>query len=216
MKRTIVFGDIHGCWREWEELLDHLAVSRGDRLISVGDLVGKGPSTRRTLELARSLKNLTCLAGNHEWRYLEAWRQGRKPDDKAHDLRATRELGGRFDEWMAWIATWPLFLALPELVVVHGGLRPGVPLARQTPEDLLNLRTVGKLRRPWYNLYRGPGPVVFGHWVMREPLVQENALGIDTGCVYGGRLTAVVFPGRHIFQVEARETYARKKGGWDR
>lgn len=212
MKRTIVFGDVHGCYAEWHELLDRLAVTRDDRLISVGDLMCKGPSTRRTLELARSLKNLTCLVGNHELRFLKAWRKGRAPEEKGADRDAVKDMGRSFDELMAYVDTWPYYVKQRDLLAVHAGLRPRVPLERQDPEDLVNIRTVGPRHRPWYEFYHERKPVVFGHWVRREPYVSDNAIGLDTGCVYGGYLSAVVFPGRHLFWVKARDTYAKKEG----
>jgi serine/threonine protein phosphatase 1 len=212
--RTIVFGDIHACHEEWKELLDRLAVGGSDKLVAVGDLVCKGPSTRSTLDLAMSLPNLTCLVGNHELRLLESWKAGQRPDGRPGDAETAREMGERYEAQMAYMASWPFYLDLPELLVVHAGVRPGLPVEKQSQQDLTHLRRVGPDERPWYELYEGRKPVAFGHWVRREPLLTEKAIGLDTGCVYGGRLSAYVLPDRKVESVAARRAYAAKKGDW--
>lgn len=110
IKRTIVFGDIHGCYQEWEKLLEKISPSPKDKLISVGDLICKGPSSRKTLELAKSIPNLTCLIGNHELRFLAYWEKKRTPFIKPYDLATFRELGEKFSFFMRWMNTWPYFL----------------------------------------------------------------------------------------------------------
>ena len=214
--RTIIFGDIHGCWSEWQALLDKIGPTSSDRLVSVGDLICKGPDSGKTLELARRMKNLTCVLGNHELRFLRYWNEeGERPKHLTDtDERTFRELGRRYDDHMRYIASWPHYLDLPEALVVHGGLRPGVALGRQDIEDLTGLRTVGKPPQPWFETYKGPKLAVFGHWVVREPIYSEHAIGLDTGCVYGGKLSAFILPERRVVQVKARRTYAVRKNQW--
>jgi len=202
MARTIVFGDVHGCYEEWARLLDLLAIDGSDRLVSVGDLICKGPSSARTLDLALSLPNLTCVLGNHELRFLACRRAGRLPDVEPYDLAAAREMAGRWDEYMDYIESWPRFLELPEIVVVHAGLHPGISLADQTIEDLTSLRYL-EPGRPWYDAWTGPETVVFGHWAREEPMIRDHAIGLDTSCVYGGRLSAWILPDRRIASIPA-------------
>ena len=215
MRRTILFGDIHGCHREWETLLDKLAVSSSDRLIALGDLVCKGPSTARTLGLAMGLTNLTCLVGNHEQRLLDAWRGGHRGEAKQCERAVKRQLGERYEAFMNYVASWPYYLQFPGLIAVHGGLRPGTPLQKQSPRDLIELRRLSPDGPPWYEQYHGPKLAVFGHWVRRDPLLRKNAVGLDTGCVYGGRLSAYVWPEGRVVSVPARKAYQRKKGNWE-
>lgn len=211
MGRTIIIGDVHGCLNEFQELLDQLAVTSSDRLISVGDLICKGPDSAGVLDLAMRLPNLKCVVGNHEARYLGFWRAGQQPDSRNHDEKTVQQMGERFEEYMQYIASWPLFLSVKEALVIHAGLRPGVPVESQTEEDLTELREVGPKSRPWYEWYRNGKPAVFGHWVRREPLVLEHAIGLDTGCVYGGALTAFVFPDCKVVSVKAHKTYQPRK-----
>jgi len=211
MGRTIFIGDVHGCLDEFEKLLGKLKVSLSDQLVSVGDLICKGPDNAGVMDLAMSLPNLRCVVGNHEARYLRYWRSGRLPSSKMHDEETVRQLKPRYAEYMSYIASWPLFLRLRDALVIHAGLRPGVPVDKQGLWDLTELRRVGPKYRPWYEWYRNGKPAVFGHWVRRLPLVLEHAIGLDTGCVYGGALTACVLPERKLVSVKSRKAYCRRK-----
>jgi hypothetical protein len=118
---------------------------------------------------------------------------------------------------MTWMAGLPSYIDLGTHAVVHAGVRPGVSLSRQTRLDLAFLRTVegrpeSRSGTPWFNCYRGKRTVVFGHWVFQQPFIGDHAIGIDTGCVYGGKLTALILPERLLVQVNARRTYVRRGG----
>ena len=207
MSRVIIFGDIHGCHQEWQDLMDKLKVTSKDRLISVGDLICKGPSSRKTLDMAMSMKNLTCIIGNHELRFLRAWEEGKRPT-KPYDAPVLEELGQQFEKYMTFISNWPHYIEDPEFLVIHGGLRPGVELSQQDPTDLAHLRTVPPDDKPWYEYYTAKRPVIFGHWAQKGLVVRNNAIGLDTGCVYGKKLSAVLLPEREIVSVPARKAYS--------
>ncbi len=216
MGRTIVFGDVHGCHEELKDLLDKLAVTSDDRLISVGDLMCKGPSTTKVLDIAMSLPNLSCVVGNHELRFLSCWRKGHLPNIKPYDLSTVREMGDKYETYMNYISKWPFYLDLKEILVVHAGLRPGVALSRQKETDLTRLRRIEPEDRPWHEFYKDSKPIAFGHWVRREPLIKENVIGLDTGCVYGGKLSAYVLPEQKIVSVKSRKTYVpREADEWE-
>jgi hypothetical protein len=198
MGRTVVVGDVHGCRRELEELLEKVAFVRGtDRLVLVGDLVARGPDTHGVLALVRDLRAI-AVRGNHEDKVLA----GRaEPDAIEGEHRRIAEALGR-TEWRQ-LEAMPLWLDLPEhgLRVVHAGVIPGMRVDRVPPEALLKMRAVGergrwtedKAERPlWGEVYLGPPHVVFGHNAFAEPQLHKWATGIDTGCVYGRELTALV------------------------
>jgi serine/threonine protein phosphatase 1 len=213
MKRTIIFGDIHGCLDEWKELLNLISATHEDHLISVGDMICRGPYSAQVLDFAMSLPNFTYILGNHELRFLDAWRQGHIPNTKPNDLNIVWQMSDHFETYMKFIDSKPLYLELPEAIVVHAGLRPGVPLLQQNSKDLTEIREVNG-DRPWYEYYEESKPVVFGHWVRREPLVRDNAIGLDTGCVYGGKLSAYILPDQKIVNIPARKTYYLRSKSW--
>ncbi len=215
MRRLIVVGDVHGCYEELKLLLDKLSMAKSDVLVSVGDLICKGPLSDRVLDLVLSLENFKAVIGNHELRFLNEWRAGRKSKIKPYDEETVRQMGDRLETYMRQISKWPFYLDFPECLVVHAGLRPGVVLEKQSMEDLTELRTIEPEDKPWYEYYKGSKPVMFGHWVRREPLVRKNAVGLDTGCVYGGKLTAYVFPDKRCVSVQAKKIYRERKKAWD-
>jgi len=104
--------------------------------------------------------------------------------------------------------------------VVHGGLVPGVPLDRQDPDLMMNLRSIEedgtptkKLKgRPWAALWSGPERIVFGHDAIRSLQEHRFATGLDTGCVYGRKLTALILPERRLVSVDARREYVSIQG----
>jgi len=177
----------------------------------VGDLVTKGPGNAAVIDFFRAEKNRSAVIGNHDRVLLEKY-LGYDVKLETFHAQAIAEFGDRFGEYMDWIAALPPYLDLGDYVVVHAGLRPGRSLPEQDIRDLTEIRQVaidGK-EIPWFDAYNENQIVIFGHWVFGEPLVRKNAIGIDTGCVYGGRLTACVLPERHLVSVPARRAYARK------
>lgn len=211
--RTIVIGDVHGCFLELQDLLRAVKAQPDDRLISVGDLISKGPDSRAVIEWAMKTRNLECVLGNHELRLRRHWRAGTHSNEKAHDVDTYRQLGDLYEGAMLWIDKLPLTISGPGFLVVHAGFDPAEGLEWQTSAQLTNLRHLPD-GRPWYEAYRERTLAVFGHWAKRRPVVRPNAVGLDTGCVYGGSLTALILPERILISVPARRVYVEKKT-WD-
>jgi hypothetical protein len=211
--RTIIVGDVHGCRSELEGLLDRVAFTSGDRLVFVGDLVARGPDSLGVLDVARTTGAI-IVRGNHEQKLLD-WRDAR--NDWMRGAAAAKPPIGRMHRDIArslrqvdWtlLETSPLFFDLPEHGgrVVHAGLVPGVAFEAQAPQTLMRIRTVrvpgpkrGRARANaktrnvlWGAAYEGPPQVVFGHNAAPGLQLHPWATGLDTGCVYGGRLTAMV------------------------
>lgn len=188
--RTILVGDIHGCAAELERLLDRVHFTLGDQLVLVGDLLARGPDSRGVLRIARETGAL-MVRGNHEDRVLML--RGRSVDPSPHaQLARTLDASD-----VALIAQAPLCLHLPEhdLYVVHAGIRPDLGMYAQADQDLLTLRTIKTATGAselWGASYRGPQHIVFGHHALQGLQLHPFATGLDTGCVYGKCLTALV------------------------
>lgn len=90
---------------------------------------------------------------------------------------------------------------------MHAGIRPGISLRSQASYDLTHLRYLENPTRPWYHDYHGKKPVIFGHWPRKKPLHLKQAIGLDTGCVYGGKLTALILPEGKFVSVKAKKIY---------
>ncbi|MDR2638487.1 MAG: metallophosphoesterase [Helicobacteraceae bacterium] len=221
MRRVIIYGDIHGCLDEWRKLRQKIGAGANDCEISVGDLFSKGPKPLETLRYARG-EGVITIIGNHEDKALEiasAKKLGEPIESRSH----LEFFGKTSANDTAYLFASPRFLKIANLTIVHAGLTNSVRLDRLSDDQfsiLSRLRYVGAGAmdyRFWSELYNGnQGFVVYGHTpcdIRRD----KHALGIDTGCVYGGRLSAAIFERRgkrfdtdavEIEQVEARERYA--------
>lgn len=213
MNRTIIIGDLHGCHDEALELLDRLAVTENDRVIFAGDLVDRGPKPRECVELAMKFES---ILGNHEEKHLQ--QRKREDDALSPDHLATRR--ALKDEHYEYFKKLPTFIRIPEsnAVVVHAGVMPNVEIEKQDPYHLLHAQCVKPPEKKsfwpskapsthtfWTNHWKGPERVIFGHTVTDKPLVTDFAVGIDTGCAFGGPLTAVVLPTWEIVSVASRQ-----------
>ena len=232
MQPTIVVGDVHGCLDELRRLLAACGYHRGDRLVLAGDLVAKGPDSQGVVQLARE-EGAAAVAGNHDDHVLRvrAVARGLAPlptkGIRAEHQQVADALGP--EDW-AYLEAMPIFLRLgresinidadADTVVLHAGAVPGVPIEDQRREHLTTMRSIDdagnptkKIEgRPWAAVWPGPERIVFGHDAVRGLQKYPFALGLDTGCVYGNRLTAVRLPERRLIAVEARRPYAELKG----
>lgn len=211
---THIIGDVHGCYRELCDLLDRLAPARDDRLVFVGDLVVRGPDSAGVVKLVMSgeLRNTTIILGNNETK-LRPTLAG-EPTYRTPAVLATIEQlreAGILEDALALFDTFPLTLELGRYVVTHAGVRPGVPLAEQSRKDLLGIKTLdGTPESPmWWEVYDGPQTVIFGHHVVKDVMFLPSAIGLDTGCVYGGKLSALTLETGEVLSVRAKDVYYR-------
>jgi hypothetical protein len=217
-RRTVLVGDVHGCLDELEALLRVVGADpTADDVILVGDLTAKGPDSRGVVQLCRE-RGLRAVLGNHDAKVLSlAEAAGLEPPPASSTHQAVADSLTHAD-W-AYLRALPLLLELPteEAIVVHGGLLPGVALAAQPRKYLLNLRSLTpggqpstrvKDGVPWASRWAGPEHVIFGHDAVRGLQRYVHATGLDTGCVYGRCLTALVLPERRLVSVPAARTYA--------
>lgn len=214
--RTIVVGDVHGCYDELLALLDAARFSSEDRLVCVGDLVVKGDKNREVLDLFMSDGRLSSVLGNHDRAVLRSLK-GEPVKLKPHQEKCRDELEEGRERYAAYLESLPLWVEFGAHLVVHAGVRPGVALREQTIEDLTELRTLGPDRTsregvPWYEVYDGEKTVLFGHWPAGVPRRGPRALGLDTGCVYGFQLTAYVVETDSFLSVRARRAYSAPAG----
>lgn len=211
MSRTFIIGDIHGCYEELVKLIGKLALSTDDRVVAVGDLAVRGPDNRSVLDLFSSDPRFSSVMGNHDIALVQYWR-GERASLSPEQEKTFAELKSADERYLRYLASLPLLIDLNSHVVVHAGIRPGVPLTEQSVEDLVLLRTLGDDRTScdgtrWYEVYEGPPTAVFGHWPGPKPRLGPHAIGLDTGCVYGGQLTAYCIETRHFTNVQAARTY---------
>jgi hypothetical protein len=195
--RVAIIGDVHGCSDELQRLLDLLPDKR--QVVFTGDLVGKGPHSGQVVQKALDLGALS-VRGNHDHYAVR---------DPANKLRLQ-------PAHISYLASAPTYLHLRALntLVVHAGLMPDSRPEDNAADDLMHMRNVDADGRPtssdkhgvaWGALWRGPEHVVFGHDAKRKLQTWAWATGLDTGCVYGGKLTALLLPEREFISVDAAQ-----------
>lgn len=212
-----------------------------DRLVFVGDLLDRGPDPVGAVRRARELGALSVLGNHEDrhlrWAECEAWnrlhpaeRRAARPPSPERLAQHRRLSAGD----LAWLGALPHVLRLDaRWAVVHGGLSPRRRLDAQSRSDVIRLRLVDPDGRPvprqredpppagvfrWATRWPGPESVIYGHHVqgMDDPRVDApvpgvRCVGLDTGCCYGGKLTALILPSEEVVSVKARATYARRR-----
>ena len=196
----------------------------GRRAVFTGDLVDRGPDTPGVLRLVMGMVaagTAFCVAGNHEAKLLKALRG--KNVKRSHGLDASMEqLDAQTEEFRAGAETFidglisHYVLDGGRLVVAHAGLieRYHGRASGRVREFCLYGQTTGEtdeyglpVRYPWATEYRGRAVVVYGHTPVPAAEWLNNTLCVDTGCVFGGRLTALQYPERSLVSVPAARVY---------
>lgn len=208
-------GDIHGCYNKLIDLLKQLKVDfKKDRLIFIGDYIDRGDQSKAVVNLLVELKkkapSTVFLLGNHEHMLLE-YLSGvnRKPFLFNGGQKTLNSYfgGGRSLSPQAPKPSFPKehldffhsllpYFETDEYIFVHAGLRDRLPLDRQDLFDLLWIR-----EDFYFSKYKFGKTVVFGHSPFQDPFVFKNKIGIDTGAVYGNKLTCVELPAVKFYSV---------------
>ncbi len=209
----LIVGDIHGCWEEFQELLERVGPTREDRILAVGDLIDRGPGAVAVFEFFRTTPNAAAVQGNHERKHVAAHEGRVRP--ALSQVIARRLLGDRYPAFLEFARGLPLWAKPAGALVVHGFFEPGVPLERQRDTILVGTMSgenylTRKYAQPWYELYEGP-PIVVGHRHYRgdgTPLIwQDRVYGIDTNCYGGKALTGLILPDFRLVSVPARANH---------
>ncbi|MEN0067190.1 MAG: polynucleotide kinase-phosphatase [Myxococcota bacterium] len=196
----------------------------GRRALFLGDLVDRGPASDRVLHLAMDMVDAgvaLCIPGNHEAK-LKRHLEGRKVK-LTHGLEQTKEqLEGRSEAFRTRVHAFidglisHFVLDQGRLIVAHAGMREELAgrASGRVRQFALYGETTGEIdefglpvRATWADDYRGAASVVYGHTPVVQSQWHNRTLCIDTGCVFGGALTALRWPERDLVSVEAKATY---------
>lgn len=230
-----IIGDIHGCYDELVELLSKLgyAVNADDctakppdgrKAVFLGDLCDRGPKNVEVLRLVMNMAqtgDAWCVAGNHDAKLLKSLKGATV--QMSHGLdRTVEQLEAESEEFVASARSFLDGLISHyvfddgRLVVAHAGLKEKYQGrgSGRVRDFCLYGDTTGEIdqyglpvRLSWADDYRGEARVVYGHTPVPEVQSVNNTVCIDTGCVFGGRLTSYRYPEQEIVQVDARQEY---------
>jgi serine/threonine protein phosphatase 1 len=197
-------GDIHGCYHQLIDLLGRIPIDWSrDRLVFMGDYIDRGPNSFEVVDYLVGLqarhRDIVFLKGNHE-QMLADYLSGR--DRMTYLFNGGRLTLESYLKHASPDAQYPIppahlqffeslvmYFETENYIFVHAGLRQNLPLDQQSPEDLLWIR-----EKFIHTKHSFGKRVIFGHTPLQEPLVQSNKIGIDTGAVYGNKLTCVQLP----------------------
>lgn len=222
MKRTIVVGDIHGCYHELLTLLEKTGLRDEDLLISVGDLVDRGNTSKEVWQYFMDRPNTITLMGNHERKHLQGIHNYAQEIVKV-------QMGEQYPHFLAWAMKLPYYFETDDAIIVHAAMEHDLPLHAQR-QDVLSGTTAGEkyLEKKyaghsnhhtgvtpsvyWTDHYTGTKPVIYGHSVTGNlPRIVNNTYGIDTGACHGGYLTAIELPGFIIHQVKVETDHWKEQ-----
>lgn len=237
-----IIGDVHGCMYELQLLFEKLGykqkkngfVSPDDRIaVFVGDLVDRGRSSVTVLNLVKDMVRrglALAVRGNHDDKLMR-WAQGRNVT-LSHGLKKTvwqvEKAGMKRQEVVDFIGNIPYFQLLDDnkLVVTHGAWKDNYmdmsPFSKKCRTWCLFMPNKGlgsdgyPIRIDWAServLTEKSPIIVYGHQPYKEVREKNKTYGIDTGCVFGNKLTALRYPEMEFVQVDAQETYAQA-GRW--
>ncbi|MGN6727168.1 MAG: polynucleotide kinase-phosphatase [Tepidisphaeraceae bacterium] len=231
-----IIGDVHGCLDELVELLKRLgytvdddlrvAPPAGRKAVFVGDLVDRGPKVPQVLKLVMQMVRdgtALCVPGNHDIKLMRKLRG--KDVQLTHGLaESILQLAAESEAFRREVADFidglvsHYVLDEGRLVVAHAGMKERYQGrgSGRVREFALYGETTGEtdefglpVRHNWAAEYRGSAMVVYGHTPVPEADWLNNTLNIDTGCVFGGKLTALRYPEREVHSVPAQQTYAQ-------
>lgn len=212
MTKTFAIGDIHGCADELAALCAQLPLERTSRLVFLGDYIDRGANPRGVIELILELREkyeVVTLMGNHEAMLLD-FLKGENTDNAGMfifngggtTLASYADAAGNYQldsEHLEFFRNLPLTFSTEQQFFVHAGV-PDVPLHKlDIQKHWMQLLWI---RAPFLSSdYQWGKTIVHGHSIVPEVEICANRINLDTGCYRGGKLTAMEFPSRTVYQV---------------
>jgi bis(5'-nucleosyl)-tetraphosphatase (symmetrical) len=236
MNRTIIYGDLHGCLDEFKLLRAKLKPTQDDNEIIIGDILDRGLYSNELLRYVRE-HNISSILGNHEYKYIR-YKKHQDITDKTGkknpiilDDEQQYIYDNLSDDDFVYLNFLPFFIKIDNLTLIHAGIVNKIDLdssKKRDIEKILWIRTLDQNQKPvslyddingaknWSEYYNGTqGIIVYGHNVFDEIKIDDYSIGIDTGCVYGKKLTALIITDTlnpidnfEIVQQKALKSYA--------
>ena len=208
MDRIFAIGDIHGCLEKLITLMNKIPIdSDRDVLLFIGDYIDRGDESKEVVdylvELKKKIKSTVFLLGNHEHMFLDylsgrniqpfLYNGGQKTlDSYAGGHRVTSHKDPRIvfpQEHLDFFNALQPYYEVEEYIFVHAGLRSHIPLEKQDIFDLIWIR-----EEFFYSKFDFGKSIIFGHTPFPQPFILNRRIGIDTGAVYGNKLTCLELP----------------------
>ena len=213
MNKIIIYGDLHGCLDEFKKLRAKVNPTKNDREIIIGDILDRGLQSNELLEYIRQ-NNISSILGNHEYKYIrykkyqDIFLKTTKRNPISLDEKQQYIYDNLSSDDFKYLESLPFFMKIDNLTLIHAGITNNINLdttSKKELEKILWIRTLDEKQKIlslnddnpsaklWSEYYDGnQGIIVYGHNVFNEVRFDKYSIGIDTGCVYGGKLTALI------------------------
>jgi serine/threonine protein phosphatase 1 len=213
-EKIFVVGDVHGCLDVLKRLIDNIGWNpSNDRLIFIGDYIDRGKDAKGVVDFVLKLKEdsplVQCLIGNHEQMFLDYLSgvdsQSSLLNGGLSTLKSYKEVRLRHEDplipstHLDFFSSLLSMIELEQYYIVHAGFRPNIRIEDQDFIDMIWIRD-----EFIYSDYDFGKVVIFGHTPFNSPMIMKNKIGIDTGAVYGNRLTCLELPEKRFHSVRHR------------
>lgn len=206
--RLIAIGDIHGRYSKLVGLIEKISPRKEDTVIFLGDYIDRRPDSYHVVEFLIKLKeeypNIITLRGNHEDFVISLFMGNQSTYERNIwltmnggnlTMASYRKAGYYLKEHQDFYMSLPVFWETEEYFFCHAGVRPGIPLDKQSPRDIL------QIREPFLSSLVNHGKIiVHGHEPVINPTILPNRINIDTGTACYGSLTAIELSSLTIWQ----------------
>jgi len=236
MNRVIIYGDPHGCLEEFKKIRTKINPSKTDKEIIIGDILDRGPYSNELLQYVRE-QNISSVLGNHEYKYIRYKKHydtfietGKKIPMKLDDDKLEIFNKISTDDW-TYLLSLPFYMKIDNLTLVHAGITNKIELETAKKKDLekvLWIRTLDENQKTlslnsdnlnakfWSEYYDGnQGIIVYGHQPFNDVKIDKYSIGIDAGCVFGNKLSALIISNTlnplksyNIIEVMAKKQYS--------
>jgi serine/threonine protein phosphatase 1 len=208
-EKYFIIGDIHGCLSMLKRLIEKINWRPdSDGLIFLGDYIDRGEDPKGVIDFLISLSaispNVQCLMGNHErlfLDYLEGEDEGAFLFNGGVSTLNSYRMNSDIEipsDHVSFFRTLNIMIELEDYYIVHAGLRPGIGIRDQSETDRLWIRDSFI-----FSDYDFGKKIIFGHTPFSFPFIMDNKIGLDTGAVYGNKLTCLEIPSGKFHSVEA-------------
>jgi len=211
--KIIIYGDLHGCLDEFKLLRAKVNPTQDDKEIIIGDILDRGLYSNELLKYVRE-HNISSILGNHEYKYLrykkhfDIYNKTKKEIPIKLDDEQKKIFDNLSSEDFDYLESLPFFIKIDNLTLLHAGITNNINLETAKKKDLekiLWIRTLNENQKIlslyddnttsklWSEYYDGnQGTIIYGHNVFDKIKIDKYSIGIDTGCIYGNKLTALI------------------------
>jgi serine/threonine protein phosphatase 1 len=224
--KIVIIGDIHGCHKELVQLLEALPKDI-EKIYSVGDLIDRGPESKKVVQECID-RGIICVRGNHEDMFLD-FLDGCKRYSEGIFIqngggKTIRDYGGESfeikgmygssnhtsncevpDNHLKFMKAMPYFIETDDFILTHGGVPEWMG------EDFRDKEPGSEVELMW-NRGRTHGDLgkvqISGHTPVQEPHLVKGAINIDTGCIFGNKLSALILPSMEVISVKGHNSQA--------